>query len=96
MSPEFQKELDELFDIAEKPRGLRRRRKEYLNRNNQGKLKGFEKKGKETDDQDWTDDMKFYLDQKGPRLKQMGATDEKLAKKEKNHMKGTSSNHRRQ
>ena len=47
------------------------------------KATGFEKKGKETDDQDWTDDMKFYLDQKGPRLKQMGATDKKLAKKEK-------------
>ena len=86
MKPKFQKKLDELFDIAKKPKGRYNKEKaeEYLNNimKSRGKQKttGFEQSAR---DQDWTDDMQFYLDQKGPRLKQMGSSDEKLAQKEK-------------
>ena len=39
--------------------------------------------GSNSNDQDWTDDLKFYIDQKGPRLQRMEGVDGKLSKKQK-------------
>ena len=83
---EFQDKFDQLLDIAEKPKGRYSEEKahRYLNKamREKGKSKatGFEF---DVGDQDWTDDMKFYLDQKGPRLRHMEGVDGKLTKKEK-------------
>ena len=86
-SPIFQQKLEELCDIAQKPNGRYNEERAYLYLENlmrsigKQKAKGFEKSS--SSDQDWCDDMKFYLDQKGPRLQQMGGTDMKLTTKEK-------------
>ena len=44
------------------------------------KPKGFEAS---VWDQDWTSDMQFYLNQKGPLLQQMGGKSKILTKEEK-------------
>ena len=82
----FQKKLDKLFDIAQKPNGRYSEEKAHQYLYEQIRLKGKQKAtGFETSlgEQDWTHDMDFYLDQKGPRLQSMGAADNKLAEKEK-------------
>ena len=86
MKPEFQLKLKKTLDIGAKPRGRYTEEKahKFLNEKirSEGKQKttGFEVS---VGDQDWEDDMKFYLDQIGLRLKIMGPADEKLSRKEK-------------
>ena len=86
MTPSFQEKLDQLFDIAQKPNGRYNEEKAHKFLNDQMSLKGKQKpKGfeKSVGEQDWTHDMNFYLDQKGPRLQQMGGKDKILTEKEK-------------
>lgn len=86
MKPEFQAALDTLLDIASKPPGRSNEKNahEYLNNlmKSTGKQKstGYEKRAGE--EQDWHDDMLFYLDQKTRRSQGMGGIDQKLSLKE--------------
>lgn len=87
MESEFQNNLNELVDIAVKPKGRYTEEKAHKHLNEQmmksGKAKttGFESRN--TEEQDWTDDMRFYIDQKGPREMHMEGIDGRLALKEK-------------
>ena len=80
MEPNFQNALDELLDIARRPKGRYSAEianaflNEELRKLGKTKLTGFEEG---VGDQDWTDDMIFYLDQKGPPRRHMEGADGK-------------------
>ena len=87
MSPTFQKKLDDTFDVAEKPKGRYNKEKalKYLGTKirERGKAKAKGLAVRHSNNQDWTDDLDFYIDQMGPRLKCMGGVDSKLTAKER-------------
>ena len=72
--------FDELLDIARSPKGCYSAEiaNAFLNKElrklGKTKLAGFEEG---VGDQDWTDDMIFYLDQKGPPRRHMEGADGK-------------------
>ena len=78
MTKKFQDELDSLLDIAEKPNGRYSAEKgiEYLRNSmrQHGKKKGtgFALGSSAGNESDYEDDLKFYIDQKGPTRKTLG------------------------
>ena len=100
MNSSFQQKLDELFDIARKPKGRYNEEKcntflnELMQSEGKQKPRGFGSTAGDRDD--WTDDMLFYIDQKGPRKMMMGAVDSQLTRREKKSVdaqQGSSSTH---
>lgn len=85
MGSSFQDKLDSLFDIARKPTGRYNEEKAHaflkdlMQSQGKQRSRGFENS---VGEQDWTNDLSFYIDQKGPRLQTMGAVDRKMALKE--------------
>ena len=75
------------MNIAEKPRGCYTENKalEFLIKRmkeiGKAKTTGFESRS--SGQQDWADDMNFYIDQKGPRLQHMEGVDGILPLKER-------------
>ena len=95
LEPQFQETLDQLLDIAVKPKGRYNEEKghEYLKaemkKRGKAKATGFE--NTLSDQQDWEDDMDFYVDQKQSRKKHMEGVDRLLTRKEKRKQMNQSS-----